>query len=83
MIVEFPKPTCVASSFKRARMAAARTSMLSNCGSLSTSSFTKLRGHVTIRGVGFWDEIHGQTGVAPNGIELHPVLRFSGTCSRA
>jgi hypothetical protein len=35
-----------------------------------------------IKGVGFWDEIHGQTGVAPNGIELHPVLRFRGTCSR-
>ena len=34
-----------------------------------------------MRGVGFWDEIHGQTGVAPNGIELHPVLRFTGTCS--
>jgi hypothetical protein len=25
-------------------------------------------------GVGFFDRIHGQTGVAPNGIELHPVL---------
>jgi len=52
------------------------------CGSLSTSWFTKLRGNVRIKGVGFWDEIHGQTGVAPNGIELHPVLRFRGTCSR-
>src|SRR6266487_1377433 len=51
MIVEFPKPTCVASSFKRARMAAARTSMLTACGSLSTSSFTKLKGNVTIKGV--------------------------------
>jgi hypothetical protein len=29
---------------------------------------------VTIKGVGFWDYIHGQTGVAPNGIEVHPVL---------
>jgi hypothetical protein len=51
--------------------------MLTNYGSLSTSSFTKLKGNVTIKGVGFWDEIHGQTGVAPNGIELHPVLKFS------
>jgi hypothetical protein len=33
--------------------------------------------------VGFWDEIHGQTGVAPNGIELHPVLRFEGACDVA
>jgi hypothetical protein len=29
---------------------------------------------VVITGVLFWDKIHGQTGVAPNGIELHPVL---------
>ena len=28
-------------------------------------------------GVGFFDRIHGQTGVAPNGIELHPVVSFS------
>lgn len=31
-------------------------------------------------GVGFFDVIHGQTGVAPNGIELHPVVSFSGSC---
>jgi len=29
---------------------------------------------VRITGVGFFDYIHGQRGVAPNGIELHPVL---------
>jgi hypothetical protein len=29
---------------------------------------------VTITGVGFFDFIHGQAGVAPNGIELHPVV---------
>ena len=28
-----------------------------------------------ITGVGFFDLVHGQSGVAPNGIELHPVLR--------
>ena len=83
MIVEFPNPNCVASGFKRDRMRAARREVLDACGSFSTSSFTTLRGNVRIKGVGFWDEIHGQTGVAPNGIELHPVLRFRGACSRA
>jgi hypothetical protein len=83
MIVEFPNPACVASGFKRDRMRAARREVLGACGSFSTSSFTALRGNVRIKGVGFWDEIHGQTGVAPNGIELHPVLRFRGTCSRS
>jgi hypothetical protein len=31
------------------------------------------------RGVGvtFWDFKHGQTGVAPNAIELRPVLGFA------
>lgn len=29
---------------------------------------------VWITGVGFFDYVHGQRGVAPNGIELHPVL---------
>ena len=29
---------------------------------------------VRITGVGFFDRLHGQTGGAPNGIELHPVL---------
>jgi hypothetical protein len=82
MIVEFPNPNCVASGFKRDRMRAARRELLAACGSFSTSSFTTLRGNVRIKGVGFWDEIHGQTRVAPNGIELHPVLRFRGTCSQ-
>jgi hypothetical protein len=29
---------------------------------------------VFVTGVGFFDAVHGQKGVAPNGIELHPVL---------
>jgi len=27
-----------------------------------------------VTGVGMFDFLHGQTGVAPNGIELHPIL---------
>jgi hypothetical protein len=30
-----------------------------------------------VSGVAFFDFLHGQTGVAPNGIELHPVLGFA------
>ncbi|MGH9419396.1 MAG: hypothetical protein ACRD3J_05435, partial [Thermoanaerobaculia bacterium] len=40
----------------------------------ATSSFKTTSTAVTVRGVGFWDFLHGQTGVAPNGIELHSVL---------
>ena len=25
----------------------------------------------------FFDDKHGQTGVAPNGIEVHPILGFA------
>jgi hypothetical protein len=31
---------------------------------------------VSVVGVGFFDHIHGQSGVAPNGIELHPLLEI-------
>lgn len=57
--------------------------MLANCGSIPTptGSFMNLKGIVTMTGVGFWDIKHGQTGVAPNAIELHPVLSIKGTCS--
>ncbi len=82
MIVEFPDPRCVASSFKRDRIRHARHQLFSNCGPISSSSFTPLRGTVGVTGVGFWDEKHGQTGIAPNGIELHPVLNFKGRCAR-
>jgi hypothetical protein len=30
-----------------------------------------------VGGVAFFDFLHGQTGVVPNGIELHPVLGFA------
>jgi hypothetical protein len=84
MIVEFPKRSCVASPFKRVKIAAARRKFLRNCGSVSTSSWAYLKGSVDIVGVGvgFWGAVHGQTGVAPNGIELHPALNFGGTCSK-
>jgi hypothetical protein len=34
----------------------------------------RFNGRATFSGVGFFDRPHGQTGVAPNGIELQPVL---------
>src|SRR2546423_1809893 len=59
-----------------------RNAFFRACGIPSDSDFTSLQGTATIRGVGFFDTIHGQRGVAPNGIELHPVLSFTATsCS--
>jgi hypothetical protein len=84
MIAEFPASSCTARATPRARtkMNRARTALIAACGAPSRS-FRKLNGTATISGVGFFDQIHGQTGVAPNGIELHPVVSFSGGCGGA
>jgi hypothetical protein len=83
MIVEFPNADCVrqANATSRGRMARARASLLRACGPAHTSAFRLLRGTATITGIAFFDVIHGQRGVAPNGIELHPVLSFTKTSS--
>lgn len=83
MIAELPASSCTAgtASAARTRMAAARAAFITACGTPSSTRFHQLSGTATVSGVGFFDRIHGQTGVAPNGIELHPVLRFTrATC---
>jgi len=83
MIVEFPASYCTltAKPALRRRMQAARLAFIRACGVPSRSDFDHLRGNATITGVGFFDFQHGQTGVAPNAIELHPVIAFKGTCA--
>jgi hypothetical protein len=77
MIVEFPNVRCngARDSIKKRAMRRARNQLTAACG-FPSSSFTPLDGKARITGVGFFDLLHGQRGVAPNGIELHPVLRF-------
>jgi len=81
MIVEPPNGACTgrAGPRNRRRMTAARSSVLRACGQPGTQRFTLLRGTATPAGVAFFDTRHGQRGVAPNGIELHPVLSFRST----
>jgi hypothetical protein len=81
MIVEFPATDCAlgASAPARNKMQAARSSLQTACGTAGTTSFTALNGTAKIDGIGFFDFKHGQRGVAPNAIELHPVTRFSAT----
>jgi hypothetical protein len=78
MIVEIPDPKCAAPGAWGSEIRAARAAFLAM---LSARGFPapakKLHRSsipVAVRGVGFYDRIHGQTGVAANGIELHPVL---------
>ena len=71
MIVEIPSPDCAGA-----------------CASGHGEEFQRARAVITglpepvaaativVTGVGFFDFLHGQTGAAPNGIELHPVLKI-------
>jgi hypothetical protein len=66
MIAEAPNaPFCTAkaTAFRKKQMRAAR-------------SRVRLCAKARVVGVAFWDYFHGQTGVAPNAIELHPILGF-------
>jgi hypothetical protein len=73
MITEIPSPSCVGtgSPFASA-ISAARSKFDAQLN--ATTSFQTANIPVQIKGVGFFDFLHGQTGVAPNGVELHPVL---------
>jgi hypothetical protein len=85
MIAEFPASSCTvgADAKERTAMDSARDDLAAACGGLPGSTPRTLTGTATLTGVGFFDPIHGQVGVAPNGIELHPVLSFtSANCKR-
>jgi len=73
MISEIPSPACVASSsLLLPGIQNARSEF--DAQYIPSSSLQIANVPVTITGVGFFDFLHGQTGVAPNGIELHAVL---------
>lgn len=75
MIVELPHPDCVgASSPFRAAIVSARAAVDGRLR--TTTAFKQASIPVRVHGIGFFDSLHGQTGVAPNGIELHPVLKI-------
>jgi len=80
MIIEPPSSTCSGSCssgyaplFQAARDAFVKC--LGNAPSQFTGPLKKIVLDVT--GVPMFDVLHGQTGVAPNGIEIHPVLFVS------
>jgi hypothetical protein len=65
MIAEAPMAQCTsrATPVRQKQMHAARAAV-------------RLCRRAVITGVAFFDFDHGQTGVAPNAIELHPILSF-------
>ena len=65
MIAEAPAPACTnqALPLRRRQMGRARAG-------------ARVCARASLTGVAFFDFKHGQTGVAPNAIELHPLLGF-------
>jgi hypothetical protein len=72
MIAEIPSPSCDAGSVWSTQIAHSRSAMTAKF--TPTSSFQTANVSVIVTGVGMFDFAHGQTGAAPNQIELHPVL---------
>ena len=80
LIAEIPSPGCVAASSPFGPgVAAARAKFDSRF--TATENFQQVTVPVQVKGVGFFDFLHGQTGVAPNGIELHSVLDINFTAN--
>ena len=80
MIAEIPDPACVSGGQNSSSpflpgIEAARAAF--DARYTPTGSYQQANVQVVITGVGFFDFIHGQLGVAPNGIELHPVLSIT------
>lgn len=76
LIIEVPDPNCAAKSPYKDRMSAARAATAKLIGAVYGRKFRALPvpKHVRVTGPVFFDKRHGQTGAAPNGVELHPVL---------
>jgi hypothetical protein len=76
MIAEIPDSACAQGSRVQAQIARVRAAFIQRFGMPSTTHFAPIPGSplATVTGVLFFDEIHGQKGVAPNGVELHPVI---------
>jgi hypothetical protein len=77
MIVEIPSTECsgACASAHVAEFESARAAFVAREGTLAPH-FARVAEDqiIVVTGVGFFDYLHGQTGVAPNGIELHPVI---------
>jgi hypothetical protein len=76
MIAEIPSPDCVSGSSPfNSLITQARAKFDSTF--TASSSFQDVSMPVRITGIGMFDFLHGQRGVAPNGIEIHPVTGIS------
>jgi hypothetical protein len=73
MIAELPYGSCVPSTSRWRTAILSARSTFGHTYAVSTS-WHYVHRLVDLHGVGYMDPLHGQTGVAPNGVELHPVI---------
>jgi hypothetical protein len=73
MIAEAPSPGCIAGAklARKVQMLNAR-----RAANLCARPPEAPAVRAIVTGVAFFDFKHGQSGVAPNAIELHPILKF-------
>src|SRR5205085_3090455 len=86
IVTEIPSPACIITySTPRVPAPSPFTASISiargkfDARFAATPFFQTANIPVRMTGVAFFDFIHGQTGVAPNGIELHPILDITFT----
>jgi len=77
LVAEIPDPTCrsVASSAETTLFAAARQTVVAKLGE-PHEGFRKVGLSVHVEGITFFDKAAHGTGYAPNGIEIHPILKI-------
>ena len=76
MIFEMPAKQCLDSSRTSPALVTQMTNSLRAWATkyAATPSYQTINQRVTVTGVLFFDKLHGQRGVAPNGVEMHPLL---------
>jgi len=76
IIVEFPHPDCMQGSRVLKQATEARAKFRHLVHAQMTTHYVQVPRQIRVRvtGILFFDRLHGQIGVAPNGVELHPVL---------
>jgi len=78
MVSEICDPTCpgIANTSRYGMLSSLRTWFIANYHPTTSWQYpTNL--NIRITGVGFYDFLHGQTGIPPNGREIHPILTMS------
>ena len=77
IVAEIPDPTRVSTASPwKSLIRKARTSFAAQFHPTSARKDEGLM-LITVRGVGFFDKRHDSEGAALNGLELHPILRYS------